>query len=283
MRIRCSSPLTSLAEYWILMARTWVIKVGTVSAARMKIIPATTVISSRENPRSPLRIGIVQVSFMNVPSLRLPPPAVFERGQGSPRPGAPRSMFSLALPTGKITEDREKTLKRDHQSALVPERESHSQCICAAVLPIRTVGILASLENRAWQLTTCNSLRLQSCNSPFQQPERVLGFFNTCRDGKRVICRTLTVIADDFHHWLFHHAERWRAPIVEAPQPERRDDFVLPYLQKTEAVILKAREPARILVAIGGKQNQCPHLELKQRWVNQYNFYLNDQHWGPMF
>src|SRR3984957_8632207 len=208
---------------------------------------------------------------------------VFERGQGSPRPGAPRSMFSLALPTGKITEDREKTLKRDHQSALVPERESHSQCICAAVLPIRTVGILDNLGNRAWQFTTCNSLRLQSCNSPFQQPERVPGFFNTCRDGKRVICRTLTEIADDFHHWVIHRAERWRAPIVEAPHPERRDDSVLPYLQKTEAVILKAREPARILVAIGGKQNQCPHLELKQRWVNQYNFYLNDQHWGPMF
>src|ERR1022692_2079855 len=34
----------------------------------------------------------------------------------------------------------------------------------------------------------------------------------------------------------------------------------------------KAREPARVLVAIGGKQNPCPHLELKQRWVNQYNF-----------
>jgi len=62
---------------------------------------------------------------------------------------------------------------------------------------------------------------------------------------------------------------------------------VLPYLQRTEAdhvaVILKARERARILVAIEGGQNQRPHLELKQRWVNQYNFYLNDQHWGPMF
>src|ERR1700732_1395690 len=72
-----------------------------------------------------------------------------------------------------------------------------------------------------------------------------------------------------------------------SPARGRRDDFVLPYLQKTAAdhvaVILKAREPARILVAIGGKQNQCPHLELKQRWVNQYNFYLNDPPWGPMF
>src|SRR6202795_4744449 len=122
---------------------------------------------------------------------------------------------------------------------------------------------------------------------PFQQPERVIGFFNTYRDGKRVIRRTLTEIADQFHHWVINRAERWCVPIVEAPKQERRDDFVLPYLQKTEAdhvaVILKAREPARILVAIGGKQNQCPHLELKQRWVNQYNFYLNDQHWGPMF
>ena len=122
---------------------------------------------------------------------------------------------------------------------------------------------------------------------PFQQPERVIGFFNTYRDGKRVIRRTLTEIADQFHHWVINRAERWGAPIVEAPQQERRDDFVLQYSQKTEAdhvaVILKAREPARILVAIGGEQNQCPHLELKQRWVNQYNFYLNDQHWGPMF
>jgi len=122
---------------------------------------------------------------------------------------------------------------------------------------------------------------------PFQQPERVLGFFNTDREGKRVTRHTLTEIADQFHHWVTNRSEKWGAPIVEAPQQERRDDFVLPYLQKTEAdhvaVILKAREPARILVAIGGKQNQCPHLELKQRWVNQYNFYLNDQHWGPMF
>ena len=49
------------------------------------------------------------------------------------------------------------------------------------------------------------------------------------------------------------------------------------------AVILKGREPARILVAIGGKDNDSPHLEYRQPWVNQYNFYLNDKHWGPMF
>jgi hypothetical protein len=36
---------------------------------------------------------------------------------------------------------------------------------------------------------------------------------------------------------------RWRAPIVEAPQQERRDDFVLPYLQKTEADHLAVISP----------------------------------------
>jgi hypothetical protein len=130
-------------------------------------------------------------------------------------------------------------------------------------------------------------LLLNGLIQPFQQPERVLGFFNSYRDGKRVTRRTLTEIADQFHYWVNHRSEKWGVPIVEAPQQERRDDFVLQYLQKTAAdhvaVILKAREPARILVAIGGKQNNSPHLEFKQRWVNQYNFYLNDQQWGPMF
>ncbi|MGO9259687.1 MAG: hypothetical protein ACLQU1_25745 [Bryobacteraceae bacterium] len=46
--------------------------------------------------------------------------------------------------------------------------------------------------------------------------------------------------------------------------------------------ILKARS-RRILIAIGGKDNDSPHLEYKQRWVNQFNFYLNDPHWGRMF
>jgi len=46
-------------------------------------------------------------------------------------------------------------------------------------------------------------------------------------------------------------------------------------------VILKAREPARILVAIG--KDDRWHLEYKRRWVIQYNFYLHDRDWGRMF
>jgi len=46
-------------------------------------------------------------------------------------------------------------------------------------------------------------------------------------------------------------------------------------------VILKAREPARIMMAIGAQDRW--HLQLAQRWIVQYNFYINDQRWGRMF
>src|SRR5712692_107152 len=126
---------------------------------------------------------------------------------------------------------------------------------------------------------------------PFQQPERVLGFFNTYRGGQRVTKRTLTGIADHFHAWVKNRADHWGAPILEPPQhcddQTRRDTFVQQYFQDAQpdqvVVILKAREPARILLAIGGKDNDSPHLEYKQRWVKQYNFYVNDQHWGRIF
>jgi len=130
-------------------------------------------------------------------------------------------------------------------------------------------------------------LLLNGLIQPFQQPERVLGFFNHYRDGRRVTRNLLTGIADQFQSWLKNRSETWGAPVVEAPEETRRDDFVQPYLGNCEpdrvAVILKAREPARILIAIGGEKNQSPHLEMKQRWVNQFNFYLNDKRWGRMF
>ena len=44
-------------------------------------------------------------------------------------------------------------------------------------------------------------LLLNGLIQPFQQPERVLGFFNTYRQGKRVTRRTLTEIADPQSLW----------------------------------------------------------------------------------
>lgn len=126
---------------------------------------------------------------------------------------------------------------------------------------------------------------------PFQQPERVLGFFNAYRGGKRVTRRTLTEIADQFQCWLENRTDKWGIPLLDAPEgnddESRRNKFVEQYFKDAKpnqvVAVLKAREPARILVAVGDKDNDSPHLEYKQRWVNQYNFYVNDPHWGRMF
>ena len=134
-------------------------------------------------------------------------------------------------------------------------------------------------------------LLLNGLIQPFQQPERVLGFFNTYREGKRVTRRTLTEIADQFQYWLKNRSQKWGAPILDPPDgsgdDSRRDRLLDPYFQNAKpnqvVAIVKAREPARILVAIGDRDNDSPHLEYKQRWVNQFSFYLNDPHWGRMF
>jgi hypothetical protein len=85
---------------------------------------------------------------------------------------------------------------------------------------------------------------------PFQQPERAVGFFSTYREQYPVSRDVLTEIADQFQKWLKNRSEKWNAPILAAPAG-RRDEFVEPYLKKAKpdevAVVLKAREPARIM------------------------------------
>jgi len=129
-------------------------------------------------------------------------------------------------------------------------------------------------------------LLLNGLIQPFQQPERVIGFFNTYREGKRVTRDLLHEIADQFKNWVTNRSQKWNAPILEAPQG-RRDDFMDPYFKRAKADevvgILRAREPARILIANGNKKDDRWHLQLAQRWVIQYNFYINDARWGRMF
>ena len=121
---------------------------------------------------------------------------------------------------------------------------------------------------------------------PFQQEERVVGFFGTYRDLYPVSRDVLREIATQFQNWVTNRSKKWGAPILDAPEG-RRDDFVLPYFTAAKpdqvVCILKAREPARIITAIGTKKENRWHLEFKQRWVNQYNFYINDSEWGRMF
>lgn len=121
---------------------------------------------------------------------------------------------------------------------------------------------------------------------PFQQPERVVGFFNAYRHLYPVSRDVLRGAAEQFQGWVKEQAGKWNAPIVEAPKG-RRDEFVEPYFSGAKpdrvVVILKAREPARIMTAIGDKKVNRWHLQIAARWVVQYNFYVNDQRWGRMF
>ncbi len=121
---------------------------------------------------------------------------------------------------------------------------------------------------------------------PFQQPERVIGFFSFYRDQFPVSRKVLTDIADQFQNWVKNRSQKWDAPILDAPEG-RRDEFVDPYFKTAKpdqvVAILKGREPARIMTAIGTPKENRWHLQMAQRWVVQYNFYVNDSRWGRMF
>src|SRR5260370_27339254 len=122
----------------------------------------------------------------------------------------------------------------------------------------------------------------------FQQRERVLGFVNACREGKRVTKRTVTEIADQFQYWVKNRSVKWGVPILEPSvgddDESRRDKLLDAYFHDAKpnqvVAILKAREPARILIAVGDKDNDSPHLEYKQRWVTPFNSYVNNPDCG---
>jgi hypothetical protein len=75
-------------------------------------------------------------------------------------------------------------------------------------------------------------------------------------------------------------SEKRNVPVLEAPKG-RRDEFVEPYFKGAKpdevVAVLKAREPARIMIAIGDKAANRWHLQFAERWVVQFNFYVNDE------
>ena len=127
---------------------------------------------------------------------------------------------------------------------------------------------------------------LHGCIQPFLDGARAQGFFWIYRHIYPVSCDLLRGIATQYHNWVLNRSQQWKVEIVDEVKEERRDNFVKPYLQRAQpdqvVVIRKAREPAGIMTATGDKRKNNWHLEIKRRWVDQYNFYLQDAHWGPM-
>jgi hypothetical protein len=97
---------------------------------------------------------------------------------------------------------------------------------------------------------------------------------------------TLRGIADRFQQWLASWVQRRDIPVLDVPKG-RRDEFVEPYFKDAKpdkvVAVLKAREPARIMIAIGDRAANRRHLQFAEHWVVQYNFYINDAQWGRMF
>jgi hypothetical protein len=114
----------------------------------------------------------------------------------------------------------------------------------------------------------------------------VIGFFNSYRQQYPVSRDVLHEAATQFQNWVVNRSQKWGAPILDTPE-DRRDKFLDPYFRNAKpnqvVAIVKGREPARIMIAIGNKKEDRWHLQFAQRWIVQYNFYINDERWGRMF
>jgi hypothetical protein len=104
-------------------------------------------------------------------------------------------------------------------------------------------------------------LLLHGCIQSFLDGARAQGFFWVYRKIYPVSRKVLRDVANQYHDWV--------EPYFRHAQPDQ------------VVVIIKAREPAGIMTAIGAGKKW--HLETKYRWVKQYNFYIQDAEWGAMF
>ncbi len=84
---------------------------------------------------------------------------------------------------------------------------------------------------------------LNAIIQPFQQEERVVGFFNTYRQLYPVTRDVLRDIATQFHNWVKNRSQKWGAPIINDPGV-RRDKLMDSYFKQARAdqvvCILKA-------------------------------------------
>jgi len=139
-------------------------------------------------------------------------------------------------------------------------------------------------DNIKFSYRCFDRLLLNCCIQSFLDGARAQGFFWVYRKIYPVSRKVLREVASQYHNWVKYSAQKWGVDIVGDPEG-RRDDFVKPYFRKAQAdqvvVIIKAREPAGYMTAIGAGKKW--HLETKYHWVDQYNFYLRDAEWGPLF
>ena len=84
-----------------------------------------------------------------------------------------------------------------------------------------------------WHYRCFDRLLLNGLIQPFQQPERVVGFFNTYRQLYPVSRNTLRGIAEQFQHWLKGWSEKRKVPVLEAPKAAATTSSI--HTSKTQA------------------------------------------------
>src|SRR6201984_1163961 len=74
---------------------------------------------------------------------------------------------------------------------------------------------------------------------PFQQPERVVGFFATYRRLYPVSRDVLRGAAEQFQCWVKDQADKWNAPIVEAPRDSTSNPLSILMLSGATSTLCK--------------------------------------------
>jgi hypothetical protein len=115
----------------------------------------------------------------------------------------------------------------------------------------------------------------------------LVGLLTKTRNVPAISRAYLKSVSEEYHAKVKSLANEKNIPIVQPPKGVRREEWVEPYYRRLHgqagiAVILKNREAARIVVSYPTKSGGH-HLELLQRFVDQYYFYIQDADFGKMF
>lgn len=126
---------------------------------------------------------------------------------------------------------------------------------------------------------------LNAIIQPLQYPAGVVGFLKDKRQATALTPAYFRAISTDYHQFVQTFAAERHIEIVEPPKDIRREDWVEPFFRRLHGqpgigVILKSRENARVAVSFPKQGN---HVELLNRFVWQYYFYIQDRDFGRMF
>ena len=138
-----------------------------------------------------------------------------------------------------------------------------------------------------FRYTCFDRILLNVIVQPLQIPVNVVCFFRDQR-GQDVNRSVLGGVARQYHQWVQQYAAQHQIDIVRPDdfEDQRREHWTDRYFHNRAepfgvGVILKSREGARIAVA--EKAHVKPPIDLKNRFVEHYYFYLNDPEFGRAF